>query len=281
MRVVGATTDVRVGVSLRVGVEVYTAGVISFVGAVGSNTSAWVVVTRAVDVCFSRSPIVHDYGAAGKICTLLDAVTALAVLVAVAVAVASTITVVVTVDVAVAIFPVEADASNGLIAIVVAGVLPAPAVDVDVVATGTPAFLAPVDLDAVDAIAITIAIAFAAPATAAAAAHVIAAATAALLVAAVVAAVIRIDAPTLLDPVVSPCCTCVAVFYVNAAVTAVVVVTVVAVIAGVVAVIDHPIAAVPAVANAAASVGTLLGLEAWVCVPHTDVDIGVGAVRWW
>jgi hypothetical protein len=66
MRVVGATTDVRVGVSLRVGYgyEVYTAGVISFASAVGTSTgvisfasnvgtgiSAWVVVARAVDVC--------------------------------------------------------------------------------------------------------------------------------------------------------------------------------------------------------------------------------------
>ena len=69
MRVVGATTDVCVGVSLRVGYgyEVYTAGVISFASAVGTSTgiSTWVVVTRAVDVCCSRSPFVHDYGLAG------------------------------------------------------------------------------------------------------------------------------------------------------------------------------------------------------------------------
>ena len=78
MRVVGATTDVRVGVSLRVGYEVYTAGVISFASAVGASTgvisfasnvgtgiSAWVVAARAVDVCCSRSPFVHDYGLAG------------------------------------------------------------------------------------------------------------------------------------------------------------------------------------------------------------------------
>lgn len=38
MRVVGATTDVRVGV-------------ISFASNVGTGISAWVVVARAVDVC--------------------------------------------------------------------------------------------------------------------------------------------------------------------------------------------------------------------------------------
>jgi hypothetical protein len=59
MRVVRATTDVHVGVGT-------STGVISFASAVGTGISAWVVVvTRAVDVCFSRSPIVHDYGLAG------------------------------------------------------------------------------------------------------------------------------------------------------------------------------------------------------------------------
>ena len=168
-----------------------------------------------------------------------------------------------------------------MIAIVAARTAPASvaAVDVDVVATGTPAFPAPVDHhDVVDSIAIDIADATPA-ATAAAAVHVIAAATAALPVAAVVAAVIRIGVPASFDPdpVVGP--TIVAVFHAIAAVAAVVgVVTVFVAIAGVVAVVDHPIAAVPAVADAAASVGTLLGSKDWVCVLHTGVDIGVDAV---
>jgi len=59
MRVVRATTDVHVGVGT-------STGVISFASAVGTGISAWVVVTRAVDVSrVSRSPIVHDNGLAG------------------------------------------------------------------------------------------------------------------------------------------------------------------------------------------------------------------------